>query len=188
MRPNKDLLDKNLYQWVNDNNIDRGHPYSKGWWDYVEAFYRIINTFDLPIEVVRVYGTFEFETPPPCTPITMPIIAIELDELTLVFRWYFSYSGFEDSMVIGSSMEIDENVLVRPLDNHFKYDNIKHSESDVLRGLNLNEYSIPDLEDIYSLIILLMDKEEINLKLRRNNFVKENNDNNCSNDNADNDS
>ena len=107
-----------LYQWVNDNNPDESLSYRKGWWDYIEFIYRIMQKFKT--DDAEVVGTFEMRTPPPRETLTMPVVKIVIGNLTAVVRLDFSKVSDVWIVSISRSSEYAEsniNFLQDDIDN-----------------------------------------------------------------------
>jgi hypothetical protein len=88
-------------QWVNDNNIDRKHPYSKGWWDFVDLIRLLAH--HLGSDVQSVVGELHFTTPPPQTPMSLPVVHMEFGDQSATIAWFLSFTGFAPEYLVSFS-------------------------------------------------------------------------------------
>jgi len=88
-----------LYEWVSKNNPAPEKQYDKGWWDTIEFYYRLADTF--PDCNASVISTYTIETPPPCEELLLPTVQLQLPTakgcMTEFFRngnlWAFTAEG-----------------------------------------------------------------------------------------------
>lgn len=85
-------------QWVNDNNIDRKHPYSKGWWEHIDLIRRLAHHLGSDVQFVE--GGLHITTPPPQTPMTLPVVRMEFGHAHATIAWFLSYSGFAPEYLV----------------------------------------------------------------------------------------
>ena len=65
-----------LYEWVSKNNPSSEKEYDKGWWDTIEFYYRLADTF--PDCNASVISTYTIQTPPPCEALLLPTVQLHL--------------------------------------------------------------------------------------------------------------
>src|SRR5438132_13614966 len=77
-----------LYEWVSKNNPAPDKQFDKGWWDTIEFYYRLADTFrDCNASVISTYA---IQTPPPCEELLLPTILLHLPAAAVVLLLYFS--------------------------------------------------------------------------------------------------
>ena len=77
-----------LYEWVSKNNPAPEKLYDKGWWDTIEFYYRLADTF--PDCNARVISTYTIETPPPCEELLLPTVQLQLPKAKVVLQHDFA--------------------------------------------------------------------------------------------------
>lgn len=77
-----------LYHWVGNNNPSNELSYSKGWWDFIEFNYKLIEDFD--VLKASVKDTFILNTPPPCEKLEMPIVELTIGTCNIQIKNDFS--------------------------------------------------------------------------------------------------
>lgn len=85
-------------QWVNDNNIEQSHPYAKGWWDFVELVRLLAH--HLGSDHQSVVGLLHITTPPPQTPMTLPVVRMEFGRIEATIAWFLPYEGFAPAYLV----------------------------------------------------------------------------------------
>ena len=46
-----------FFRWVHENNHSKNLEYKKGWWDYIETVYQLMDKHE--IDAAQVVGTYE---------------------------------------------------------------------------------------------------------------------------------
>jgi len=77
-----------LYEWVNKNNPAPEKQYGKVWWDTIEFYYRLADTF--PDCNASVISTYAIETPPPCEELLLPTVQLQLPTAKVVLQHDFA--------------------------------------------------------------------------------------------------
>lgn len=88
-------------RWVNDNNIDPNHPYAKGWWDFIELIRLLAH--HLGSDHQTVVGQLHFTTPPPQTPMSLPVVTLEFGSESATIAWFMPFSGFAPDYLVAFS-------------------------------------------------------------------------------------
>lgn len=113
-------------EWVSNNNT-QSLNYSKGWWDFIEVIREFSEKFSAD---VFVSGVYSFETPPPCEIIEFPLIKFKTKTYECYIQEYFSFSFFEDSIIISvsfvdSSYYYNFDKYLNPISKHSQLYKIK---------------------------------------------------------------
>ncbi|PYJ83000.1 MAG: hypothetical protein DME22_16820 [Verrucomicrobia bacterium] len=77
-----------LYEWVSKNNPAPEKQYDKGWWDTIEFYYRLADTF--PDCNASVISTYAIQTPPPCEELLLPTVLLHLPAAAVVLQHDFA--------------------------------------------------------------------------------------------------
>ena len=77
-----------LYEWVSKNNPPPQKQYDKGWWDTIEFYYRLADTF--PECMPSVISTYIIQTPPPCEELLLPTVQLHFPVAKVVLQHDFA--------------------------------------------------------------------------------------------------
>ena len=88
-------------RWVNDHNIDHNHPYAKGWWNHIE-YIRLL-AHHLGSDCQFVVGDLHVTTPPPSTPMILPVVRMEFGRDSATLAWFLPHAGFAPEYLVAFS-------------------------------------------------------------------------------------